>query len=440
MDIIFLITGLLIGIVAGGLIIKFYYQGRIAAKEEHTRITGAQISSLETELRDARDKNENLNIDLASAKTELQNMQQKLDEQKEDLDKLQKKFILEFENLANKILEEKTQKFTDQNKTQLTELLDPLKDKIKTFEQKVEDTYIKGTRERSALKEQIQQMMQLNEKMSEEANNLTKALKGDSKTQGNWGEVILERILESSGLAKGREYELQESVTNEEGKRLQPDVIILLPDDKHIIIDAKVSLTHYEQYVSADKDAEREKFMKLHIASIRNHIKGLSQKDYTQLYDLPSLDFVLMFIPIEPAFALSLQHEPGLFKDAFDRNIILVSSSTLLATLRTISSIWKHEYQSRYALEIASQGGKLYDKFSNFVDDLIEVGKKMDAGKREYEKAMNKLVDGRGNLVRQAEKLKELGVKATKSVNSKITERAMESGSGHLELDFENEN
>jgi DNA recombination protein RmuC len=440
MDLLFIISGLLIGAVAGGLIVKFFYQGKLAGKEERSRLLSEQLTGLESDLREERNKNETLNKDLASSKTALQNMQQRLDEQKAELDKLQQKFILEFENLAGKILEEKTKKFTDTNKEQMTQLLDPLKEKIRNFEQKVEDTYVKGTRERSALKEQIEQMMRLNEKMSEEANNLTRALKGDSKTQGNWGEVILERILESSGLAKGREYELQESITNEEGKRLQPDVIILLPDEKHIIIDAKVSLTHYEQYVSADNDDDRDKFLKLHIASIRNHIKGLSQKDYTQLYDLPSLDFVLMFIPIEPAFAIALQNEPGLFNDAFDRNIVLVSSSTLLATLRTISSIWKHEYQNRYALEIARQGGKLYDKFSNFVDDLIEVGKKMDAGKREYEKAMNKLVDGKGNLVRQAEMLKELGVKATKSINTQIKERAMESGPEPMELDFEKEN
>lgn len=435
-EILFLIAGLVIGVIAAGFAMRFRYEGKISGSEAGKKALDEQLKRIDTQLEGERIKSENLNAELAASHSELGNMRQRLEEQKAELEKIQEKFTKEFENLANKILEEKSRKFTDQNKTQLTEILHPLKEKIREFEKKVEDTYIKGTKERSELKEQVKMMMQLNEKMSTEASNLTKALKGDSKTQGNWGEVVLERILESSGLGKGREYHIQESVTLEDGKRLQPDVVIYLPDDKRIVIDAKVSLTDYERLVG-EEDAEKQaRFLKQHILSLKNHIRDLGNKDYTRLYDLPGLDFVLMFIPLEPAYFAAVQAEPGLFNEALNKNIVIVSGSTLLATLRTISSIWKHEYQNKNVREIARIGGSLYDKFDGFVNDLVEVGKKMDAGKREYEKAMNKLVEGKGNLVSQVERMKILGAKTKKSLPQNIIERSQDDKTP-MELEFE---
>jgi DNA recombination protein RmuC len=259
--------------------------------------------------------------------------------------------------------------------------------------------------------------------MSEEANNLTKALKGDTKTQGNWGEFILESILEKSGLVKGREFVIQETVKSDDGSNLRPDVIVNLPDNKSMIIDSKVSLTAYEAYCSNDEKAVKERSLSEHINSIRRHIKGLSPKDYQNLYGLQSLDFVLMFIPIEPAFALAVQNDASLFYDAFEKNIVIVSPSTLLATLRTISSIWKQEKQNRNALEIAKKGGELYDKLVGFVDDLVEVGTRMKKAGESYESAMKKLTEGRGTIISKAENLKQLGAKSTKTIDPRIVDR-----------------
>jgi DNA recombination protein RmuC len=274
------------------------------------------------------------------------------------------------------------------------------------------------------MKEQLKMMTEMNAKMSQEALNLTKALKGDTKTQGNWGELILEKILEKSGLTKGAEYTVQQSFTTEDGSKLMPDVLLKLPEDKHIIIDSKVSLVAYERFVSSEDDAERVLLLKEHQNSLRAHVKNLSSKSYQQLYQIKTLDFVLLFVPIESAFALAIKDNEDLYNEAFDKNIIIVSTSTLLATLRTIANIWKQENQTQNAMEIARQGADLYDKFVGFVDDMVKVGNAMEKSKEHYKDAMNKLTQGKGNLINRTETMKKLGLKASKSMPQNILDRS----------------
>jgi DNA recombination protein RmuC len=318
--------------------------------------------------------------------------------------------------LANKILDEKSQKFTDQNKNNLDIILNPLKERIKEFEKRVEDTYKAENAERITLKTEIKNLIELNKQISEEANNLATALKGDNKQQGNWGELVLEKILERSGLKEGDEYKTQHTDQNASGDRIRPDVVIFLPDGKHVIVDSKVSLVAYNACVNSPTEEERSRFLKLHIESLRNHIKLLGDKNYQSATGLHSPDFVLLFVPIESSFSLALQADVELFNFAWDRKIVIVSPSTLLATLRTIASIWKQERQTRNSLEIAEEGGKLYDKFVAFYEDLVKVGSKMDSAKADYVEAMKKLYEGSGNLVRRAEKMKTLGAKTTKQL------------------------
>ncbi|WP_236588725.1 DNA recombination protein RmuC [Amphritea japonica] len=332
----------------------------------------------------------------------------------------------EFQNLANKIFEEKSAKFTSANRDSLGSLLTPLKDQLGEFKRKVEDVYDKEAKDRRSLYEQISHLKELNQQMSVDAVNLTNALKGESKTQGNWGEVILERVLEQSGLRKGYEYETQVSL-NEEGQRYMPDVIIRLPDDKDVIVDAKVSLTAYEQYCSTDEVAEQERALAEHLQSIRNHVRGLSDKAYQNLEGVRSLDFVLMFIPVEGAFLLALQQDKDLFSSAYDRNIILVSPSTLLVTLRTINNIWRYERQNRFAQEIAHRGGELHDKFVGFVESLDDVGRHLGRTQNAFDTAHKRLSSGRGNLVNQAASLHKLGVKNKKELDKTLVQRASES-------------
>lgn len=332
----------------------------------------------------------------------------------------------EFQNLANKIFEEKSAKFTSANRDSLGSLLTPLKDQLGEFKRKVEDVYDKEAKDRRSLYEQITHLKELNQQMSVDAVNLTNALKGESKTQGNWGEVILERVLEQSGLRKGYEYETQVSL-NEEGQRYMPDVIIRLPDDKDVIVDAKVSLTAYEQYCSTDDLVEQERALAEHLQSIRNHVRGLSDKAYQNLEGIRSLDFVLMFIPVEGAFLLALQQDKELFSSAYERNIILVSPSTLLVTLRTINNIWRYERQNRFAQEIAHRGGELHDKFVGFVESLDDVGRHLGRTQNAFETAHKRLSSGRGNLVNQAASLHKLGVKNKKELDKTLAQRASES-------------
>ncbi|WP_222984467.1 DNA recombination protein RmuC [Flagellimonas meishanensis] len=362
---------------------------------------------------------------LVRYQADLENLQRVNTEQKEEVEKLQEKFTKEFENLANKILEEKSEKFTKSNKENIENILTPLNKKIKEFEEKVEKSQKENISIHSALKEQLHNLQNQNIKITQEAENLTKALKGDSKTQGNWGELVLERVLEKSGLEKDREYSVQQSFAREDGSRVMPDVIIHLPNGKKMIVDSKVSLTDYERYTNAEED-DRPKFLKDHISSLRKHVEQLSAKKYEDLYEIESPDFVLMFVPVEPAFAIAINEDNSLYNKAFEQNIVIVTPSTLLATLRTIDTMWSNEKQQKNAIEIARQAGALYDKFEGFVVDLTRVGKKMDEAKTEYKGAMNKLVEGRGNIINSIEKLKKMGAKAKKSIPEPILKRAEE--------------
>lgn len=441
MEIIFLIIGLVIGIVIAFLFLRskktipIEEVNKLNEEINSLRIENGKLSerikmlegdksNLQSELKLEREKSEKLNSENSALRSDYANLQEKLNEQKTEIEELQQKFVKEFENLANKIFEEKSAKFTEQNKEKISEILNPLKEKISEFEKKVEQTNKESIDRLSSLREQLHSLRELNNQMTQEAKNLTEALKGQTKTQGNWGEFILESILEKSGLVKGREYFVQESLVSEAGKRYQPDVIVNLPENKSIVIDSKVSLIAYERYVSLEDENEKEKALKEHIISIRSHLKNLSSKNYQTLYELNSLDFVLMFMPIEPAFALAVQQDASLFNEAFEKNIVIVSPSTLLATLRTIASIWRQENQNRNALEIARQAGALYDKFVGFVEDLKAVGDKMDEAKSKYQDAMKKLVEGSGNLVKRSEKLKELGAKTSKQIPQKILDRS----------------
>jgi DNA recombination protein RmuC len=443
MDFMYLIVGIIIGFVLAWFVKKS--QAASAPNNEDVNVLRAQLQQATNEssgLRSAKEitqaENSKLNEqllakqaellkisnELTAANSQVQHVEERLNEQKTELVNLREQFTKEFENLANRIFEEKSKKFTDQNKINLDELLKPLGEKIKDFEKKVNDVYVEEGKERASLKEQLTMLHQLNQQMSKEANNLTKALKGETKTQGNWGEIILENVLEKSGLVKDREYVVQMSLVTEEGKRYQPDIVVNLPDGKHLVIDSKVSLNAYERFSSAETDDERQAALKEHVISVRKHIKELSDKNYQTLYELKTLDFVLLFIPIEPAFAMAVQGDMQLFNDAFDKNIVIVSPSTMLATLRTVASIWRHENQNRNAIEIARQGGALYDKFTGFVDDLIALGNKMRDSQKVYEAAMNKLSSGSGNLVKRTEDLKKLGAKTTKNLPTALLERS----------------
>ena len=441
MEIIYLIIGLIVGFVLAFLFLKskktipIEEASRLNEEINSLKVEAGKFSeriklfdsdkaSLLSEIKGEREKSEKLTSENSSIKSDYLNLQQRLTEQKAEVEELQQKFTKEFENLANKIFKEKTDEFSKQSKTNLQEILNPLKDRIVEFQSKVEETNKESIRGHASLREQLSMLKDMNQQITQEAKNLTEALKGQSKTQGNWGEFILESILEKSGLVKGREYVVQESLTAESGKRFQPDVIIKLPENKSIVIDSKVSLVAYEKFISSDDENQKALALREHINSIRSHIKNLSSKNYQNLYQLESLDFVLMFMPVEPAFALAVQNDQTIFNDAFEMNIVIVSPSTLLATLRTISSIWRQEKQNRNALEIAKQSGDMLDKFTAFVEDLISIGKGLISVKDNYDKAMNKLTDGRGNLINRAEKIKQLGAKASKSLPPNILNRA----------------
>ena len=384
----------------------------------------SQINQLTSEKDNLQKEKESLAIQLAKKENDFDNLWERNKEQKQEVEELQEKFTKEFENLANKILEEKTVKFTEQNKENLKNILSPLQDRIQLFEKKVEDTHKESIDYHAALRQQILGLREMNEQMSKETINLTKALKGDSKMQGNWGELVLERVLEKSGLEKDREYFVQQSHTTEDGSRVFPDVIINLPDGKKMIIDSKVTLTAYERFINEEDDSLKNQHLKEHVVSINRHVEQLGNKNYQDLYHMESPDFVLLFIPIESAFAIALNEDTTLYNKAFEKNIVIVTPSTLLATLRTIDSMWTNQKQQENAIEIARQAGALYDKFEGFVGDLIKIGKKMDEAKIEYGNAMNKLVDGKGNLITSVEKLKKMGAKAKKALPESVLKRA----------------
>ncbi|WP_417238421.1 DNA recombination protein RmuC [Bizionia sp.] len=381
------------------------------------------LSKIEIDRDDIRKEKELLNSELARRNSEYENLEQQLLKRDEELELRQEQLRKDFELLATKILDEKTEKFTLQNKENIKNILNPLQEKIQIFEKKVDDTQKESISMHSALKEQLLGLKDLNQQMTIEATNLTRALKGDSKMQGNWGELVLERVLEKSGLEKDREYFVQQNFTREDGTRVLPDIVLHLPDNKKMIIDSKVSLTDYERYVNAEDD-EREIYLKAHINSIRKHVDQLSEKKYEDLYDIESPDFVLLFIPIEPAFAVAINADNSIYNKAFEKNIVIVTPSTLLATLRTVDSMWNNEKQQQNAIEIARQAGALYDKFEGLVKDLTGVGKKIDDAKKDYSSAMNKLVEGKGNLITSVEKIKKLGAKAKKALPEAILKRA----------------
>ncbi|MDG1728630.1 MAG: DNA recombination protein RmuC [Algibacter sp.] len=382
-------------------------------------------AKIETDREEIRREKEFLNTELARKNSEYENLQEQNLKRDAEIEERQEQLRKDFELLATKILDEKSEKFTLQNKENIKNILNPLQEKIKTFEEKVDLTQKESISMHSALKEQLLGLKDLNQQMTKEATNLTRALKGDSKMQGNWGELVLERVLEKSGLEKDREYFVQQSFTLNSGSRVLPDVVLHLPDGKKMIIDSKVSLTDYERLVNAEDD-DKPQFLKAHVNSIRRHVDQLSEKNYQDLYDIESPDFVLMFIPIEPAFAVIVNEDNAIYNKAFEKNIVIVTPSTLLATLRTIDSMWNNEKQQRNAIEIARQAGGLYDKFEGLVSDLTGVGKKIDAAKNDYSAAMNKLVSGSGNLISRVEKIKKMGAKAKKSLPEAIIKRAEE--------------
>lgn len=373
---------------------------------------------------DEHERNSKSLIDeLSTAREQVKNLDKRLVEVKADSEEFKKKFTTEFEHLANKILEEKSNKFTIQNKEQLGQLLNPFQERIKDFEKKVEEAYVKGTKENSALMEQVKLLSDLNSQMRNDAQNLTNALKGDKKQQGNWGELILDKVLERSGLTNGVEYQLQYSTNGVDGSKIQPDVVIKLPENKHLIIDSKVSLNAYTDFVNENDETLRAAHLKMHIANIRNHIKTLSDKSYFSAVEFNSPEFVLLFIPIESSFSTVIQSDPGLWNDAWDRKIVIVSPATLLATLRTIASVWKQEKQNANFSEIARQAGAMYDKFVGFLEDMAKIESNLDQTQRAYAGAVNKLKEGNGNLIRSAEKLKELGAKTEKKLPSKFIDQ-----------------
>lgn len=421
----------LIGAFLGNLIARLKQKAETGKLEERLEQSGAQqerlheqFESVLKEREDIRKEKDFLNNELVKRNTEFGNLEKKLLEQRDEVEKLQEKFTKEFENLANKILDEKSTKFTKQNKENLETLLNPLQEKIKTFEKKVEDSNKESVGRHGELKEQLKHLSELNRQISKEADNLTKALKGDSKMQGNWGELVLTRILEKSGLEKDREYTIQDSHQTETGKRLQTDVLIHLPDGKKMIVDSKVSLVDFERFVSEEDEEQKQAHLKRHIASIKKHVDDLSEKKYQYLMD-ESPDTVFMFVPIEPAFAIAAANEPNIYEDAFDKQVVIVTPSTLLAALRLVDNLWQNDRQTQNALAIAKEAGALYDSFTNLTDELIKVGKQIGTVQGTYESAMKKLT-GRGNLIRRVENLKKLGAKASKAIDDKLLKRAEE--------------
>jgi DNA recombination protein RmuC len=440
----YLLFGLIflgIGALIGTYIMRLKQQSlqsalleREAQSEKNMRILEEELSRSREKFEELQHHKEQLGQDLVRRDSEVEQLREKLAEQKKEVAELQETFGKEFENLANKILDEKSVKFTEQNQKNIRNILQPLQEKIQLFEKKVEETRKENYGIHQALKEQLSNLQNQNLKITQEAENLTRALKGDSKMQGNWGELVLERVLEKSGLEKDREYSVQQSFQREDGSRVMPDVIIHLPNGNKMVVDSKVSLTDYERYVNAEEEA-REGFLKEHVNSLKRHVEQLSAKKYEDLYEMESPDFVLMFVPIETAFSIAINYDNALYNKAFERNIVIVTPSTLLATLRTIDSMWSNEKQRRNAIEIARQAGALYDKFEGFVGDLTKVGKKMDEAKTEYRGAMNKLVEGRGNIITSIEKLKKMGAKAKKSMPDSLLKRAGETESNaELEL------
>jgi len=430
---------IVVGLVLGGVI--GYLLGRKKSGGESGGISQSEIdekyvlrplySTLEnqiSELKKEREKDDDERLDLArklaAKEQELANLAERLSETKRDIEQLQEKFKVEFRNVANELLDEKSKKFTEHNEKELERILQPFKTKLKEFEDKVDKTYKDNRDEQISLKTQIEGLQKLNQQMAKEALELTNALKGDSKIMGDWGEFQLTQLLEQTGLKENVHFTTQNSFGDADGRQKRPDFIVHLPDDKHLIIDAKVSLKAYEEYHSAKDEAQRADALKKHIISVKTHIKGLGAKRYEDLYDIRTPDYVMMYIPVEPAFLLALEHdrEGQLYSEALDKNVVLVSTSTLLATLRTVGYIWKQETQAKNVQEIADRGAKLYDKFVGFVENLQDIGTRLDQAQASFHNATRQLSEGPGNLVRQAEQLRSLGLKTNKTLPEGLKE------------------
>jgi DNA recombination protein RmuC len=396
------------------------------ALRERLSLREQRIGELESELSRVRSRLEQESAARTGAETSLAKERETAAEKIQLLTEAREALSNQFKALAGEILEEKSKRFSEQNQESLGTLLDPLKVQLGEFRKKVEEVYVQEGKDRVELKKQVEMLAELNRTIGEEARNLTTALQGSNKVQGNYGELVLEKVLEASGLRKGHEYHVQVSHTNEEGRRLQPDVVIELPGDRRLVVDSKISLDAYQQAVTAEDDASRETSLKAHITSLQTHIRGLSEKNYQKLYGIKSLDFVIMFVPLEPAFMMAVTHQRDLFGDAWNRNVLLVSPSTLLFVVRTVAHLWRQEAQTRNAQEIAEQGASLYEKLAGFVKDLDDLGSRLRQAQESYEGAYSKLSTGKDNAIRQAQKLVQLGVKPKKSLPEPLVEKALE--------------
>ncbi|WP_456458298.1 DNA recombination protein RmuC [Reichenbachiella sp.] len=438
---VYLFTGLILGAGAAWLIAKSKFQNpqnaeeqlktkeleiRLQAESEKVQSLNERGKEIEQKLQGEREMNVQLNNQHTRLESDYRNLQETLKTQKEELNQIREKFSAEFKNMANEILEENSKKFTTHNKEQVDQLLKPLGEKISEFEKKVVLTNNESMKWNAALKQQVEDLKGANIKMTKEAENLVRALKGDSKTQGNWGERQLEGILEKVGLLKDVHYTREQNFKNEEGNNQRLDFIVNLPDEKSLVIDSKVSLTAYARYFEEDNENKKAEYLKAHLESVNTHIKLLGDKNYQKLYDINQPDYIMLFVANEPALTIALQHDEGLYEKALDKNIVLVSTSTLMATLRTVSYIWKQDAQSKNAIEIAKEGGNLYDKFVAFTEDVKGIGRQLDLTQKVYVEAAKKLYEGKGNLINRAEKMKKLGAKATKNMDQKLLERSGE--------------
>lgn len=440
MEIVWMIGGALVGAVIAWLLMKNKLstlandyikeigelKGSLTIAEERGNGFLVQLTEARGELNAERKHTLELSSELSKREAEYRGLAEKLAEQKAEMEKLNEKFSVEFKNLANEILEEKSKKFTDQNKENLDTLLNPLKERLNEFQKKVEQSNIDGEKRGAALNEQLKNLKELNQQITHEAKSLTLALRGDSKAQGGWGEMQLESILEKAGLQKDIHYFKEKNFKNEEGSNQRLDFIINLPDDKHLVLDSKVSLTAYSNYFDTEDEDLRKRYLKQHVDSVLGHIKLLGSKNYQNLYDIKQPDYVMMFVANEPALTMALKEDPELYDKALNQNIVLVSTTTLLATLRTISYIWKQDMQNKNAEEIARQAGALYDKFVGFSEDLIKLGNQLGTVQNTYTDTMKKLSEGSGNLVRRTEKLQKLGAKTSKAQNPKLIDRALD--------------
>jgi DNA recombination protein RmuC len=429
MEILFLVVGLISGAVTGWLFIrqKAFRERSIPVEEVNNRYISLDLFNQEKQENSEKEKTIiALNSRIAELTANLKNIEEKFTESKKEIDEIHKKFSLEFKNLSNEVLEEKSKKFLELNEKNMGNILNPLKEKIKEFEGKIDEVYKDETRERISLKKELENIVKLNQQVSDDAHKLTNALKGDKKLLGDWGEVQLEMILEKAGLERDIHYRKQETIKDDEGKNLRPDYIINLPDEKQLIVDSKVSLVAYERYFNSDDENVKAAALKQHLNDLLNHVRELGDKNYQKLYGINPPDYVLMFVPIEPALAVAQREDSSLFDKALKKNIVMVSTSTLLATLRTINFIWNQDKQRKNVYEIAKQSGALYEKFTGFIDDLIQVGRKLDDAKGEYSNAMNKLYESKkkgDTIIGRIEKIKELGADTSKSLPQNILDR-----------------